>query len=279
VVDFGGWLDNWSWSLASTGKAPRWLLASSILSGLVGLGCVAASWMTFGIGWSAWLLLPLLALPLDLVPDWPSEPDTSVVAYGHTLLLCGVLALSAFGFQNPPTGRTFATLAPCLAAGSAPLLSRIWAATLYARDMIDFAAERRAAVRAALAGENDGLVVRITRVDGDQVELVTLGAGPELLLRIRGATLYAPLFLREGNSFWLEAPVLGELESPSGYRGPAEFRRVNETGAVHWLTRDPERWMDVDFTDEIWAGAIVMLGHHAAIVLIALALSHVLASR
>lgn len=279
MVDLGGWLDNWSWSAWSTGKVPRALAVSSILGGLIGVGLVVESWIGFGVGWSAWMLLLLLPVPIDIVSDAFAERDTAIVAYGHTLLLCGVLALVAFALPTPKLGGAFALIAPCLAAGTAPVLLRIWAATLFARDMIEFAAERRAAVRAALARESDGLVVRVTRVDGDQVELVTLGAGPELKLVARAAALAKPSFVRTGACFWLEAPALGELESPAGYRGPAEFRRIEKTGNVHWLASDPERWMDLDFADEVRAGALVMLVHHAAIAGIALALSHVVGSR
>jgi hypothetical protein len=279
VVDFGGWLDNWSWSASSTGKVPLWLQPLPVLAGLVGLGCLAASFLSFGVGWSAWMLLALVALPIDLASGALEDRQTAIVAYGHTLLLCGVLALVAFELPAPGLGRAFAVIAPCLALGTAPVLLRIWAATLFARDMIEFVAERRAAVRAALARESDGLVVRVTRVDGDQAELVTLGSGPELQLVARAAALDKAYFVRAGACFWLGALVVGELESPAGYRGPAEFRRIEKTGDVHWLASDPERYMKLDFADEVRAGALVMLVHHGAIAGIALALSHVVGSR
>jgi hypothetical protein len=97
------------------------------------------------------------------------------------------------------------------------------------------------------------------------VELVTLGAGAEQRLRARAVAIYRRPFLTVGECFLLEEPELGELESSEGYRDAARFRRVRSATNVRWLTKDPERWMALSFADEVRAGVVMIVLHHAAV--------------
>jgi hypothetical protein len=276
LVALGGWFDNWSWAADGVGELARPVRVAAVVVAFVSAIMVVSSWVARGIGFSPWLVVPIVAIGVDLVifsiVDASYAFESSRLGYANAFVLAAGLVLGARALGDPAAQAAFAVVGPALAVASAPLLSRAWAATLFAHRMIGFIDERRERIRAALAGASSSLVARVERIAEAEVELVVLGAS-ERQLRAATKVIAPHATPRVGRHVLLEEPVFAEMPEVDGYRGSRRFYRLESIKTETWLSNDLWGSPSDVYAAEVRAGALVMAAYHAVLVGAALALT------
>lgn len=263
MIDFRGF-----WFNAIAGnevRPPPWLLRAAIL--VLGVATGVLLW-TFGDAAGRTLVVGAAAVALALqLGALLTGLRAALVPLSDAAATAALLALSplALGLEGEAIER-WQVLAAGTALLSAPLLSRIWSALLFAREVAQDTRRRRQSVDTALAGAGDVLVLRvhehvgawahvtIRTNEGDRPARVTIST-----LRTFAGIHWGPALELEGRSFLLHQPVLEVLGNEGEPRivgaDRVEFLGTHDSGL------DPE-----PFRQEARAALVVLATGHLLIV-------------
>jgi hypothetical protein len=285
MLDFSGWADNLSISGGTSGDVPAWLLALGVGSAAAGGATLAVAWLPASGAHFAGVIALLVAALLIEMKIGECELRNALLGLGHALGLGGALNAAARYVPEPAVSESFGLVAPFVAVLSAPLLLRIWHATLFSVDTIKGLEEGRARVRAAMAREptepmpeGAELVVRIESMQGDEINLVICSDAGERPARAHASALGDTRWLRPNGYFLLVQPAL-EFERAAGgsYRDATDILRILSVKSVQWARSDPQSTSDFGLSNEVRAGAVVMALQHALVAAIAYWLARAIA--
>lgn len=276
VLDFSGWATSFDWQGIVSGRVPGWLLAGASLLGAAGGVLLVSSWTSLGVGVGAWLALAGLALAglvIDGTTVGSMELRPVVLGHAHSLGLAGGAAYLA----SRSGDSTLAQVIACVAVASAPLLTRIWCATLFSREMVGRAEELGRLAAEALRGSSAVVLLEVKNERDDGFELSICRTDGDLPARAPKSLLAARRYVRPGHHYLLEQPDISEpAPEPIGYRDARRVAWVEAGARLWWFSFDRLGTPASAFAEEVRAGVVVVAAHHALVAAVAWALARAL---
>ncbi len=272
MIDFAGWADNWEWPVTIASDPPPGLVRAGLAAGAAGACAVGWAWVASGATEAAW---PFGALALGVAFNLPSllAPRALAVVLGHSLALAGILALAT---PAGAAGRAWLPLALALPFAASPLLTHLWAATLFSMEMVVSSRRLQADAQAALTESSETAVVQITGTGEGGYAAALHGPSGERPVTVLHAALGRDRVAREGMFFLLERPVIEPRpRAGSDYRTTAYDSVITAAAKARPLGIGSPRGIDPEvFSAEVRAGAVALAGYHVALAAVALWLAH-----
>jgi hypothetical protein len=271
--DFKGWADNLSGSGIMSGDVPSWLLALGLALGAAGAAVLGLAWIPESGGYLG-LLLGILVLNFVLEAAVAEmAPRNILFSLGHALALGAGLGWLARFVVDSAVLQRFTLVVPFVAALAAPLLLRIWNATLFSLETHALAESTRARVNAAMASKpedlpanGEDLVVRVDAVRDGEADLAICFREGERPARAAASLLQKASWLRPTHYYLLIEPVIEkERAAGSGYRDTGHILVVQSAASVRWAGHALRDRSHDGLLDEARAGAVVMVLYHALV--------------